>query len=153
MPTDLGFGTGESDPDAISEELSPAERRREALIRDALAARGIRYRYGGSSRGGFDCSGFTRWLMGRNLGIKLPHSASAQARYGQKVTPGELKEGDLVFFRTYRRGISHVGMYIGNNRFIHAPRTGRSVAVDALTGYYRRRYVTARRLAGTGPPG
>jgi cell wall-associated NlpC family hydrolase len=133
------------------EELSPAERRKEALIRDALAARGIRYRYGGTSRGGFDCSGFTRWLMLRNLGIKLPHSARAQARLGQKVVPGTLKPGDLVFFKTNRRGISHVGMYIGNNRFIHAPRTGRSVSVDSLTGYYKRRYVTARRLKGLIP--
>ncbi len=148
-------GTGDSESGTPApeeeEELSPAERRKEALIRDALAARGIRYRYGGTSRGGFDCSGFTRWLMLRNLGIKLPHSARAQARYGEKVPPGTLKPGDLVFFKTNRRGISHVGMYVGNNRFIHAPRTGRSVAVDSLTGYYKRRYVTARRLKGLIP--
>ena len=85
------------------------------MIRDALTARGIRYRWGGTSRGGFDCSGFTRYLMARNLGINLPHSASAQSHYGQKVAIGELQEGDLVFFRTYRRGISHVGVYVGDN--------------------------------------
>src|SRR5207248_1115033 len=79
------------------------------LIQDALAARGTRYRWGGTSRGGFDCSGFTRYLMARNLGVNLPHSAHAQAHYGQKVPLEELREGDLVFFRTYRRGISHVG--------------------------------------------
>jgi cell wall-associated NlpC family hydrolase len=134
-------------------ELSRAVRHRGALIRDALTARGIRYRWGGASRGGFDCSGFTRYLMARHLGIKLPHSAHAQAHYGQKVALGGLKEGDLVFFRTYRRGISHVGVYLGDNRFIHAPHTGRSVSVEPLTGYYRRRFVTARRLTGTGPPG
>jgi cell wall-associated NlpC family hydrolase len=132
---------------------SPAQRRTEAMVRDALTARGIRYRWGGTSRGGFDCSGFTRYLMARNLGIQLPHSAHAQAHYGQKVSIDELREGDLVFFRTYGRGISHVGVYIGDNLFIHAPRTGRSVAVEPLTGYYRRRFVTARRLSGTGPPG
>jgi cell wall-associated NlpC family hydrolase len=132
---------------------SPAQRRTDKLIQDALAARGTRYRWGGTSRGGFDCSGFTRYLMARNLGVTLPHSAHAQAHYGQKVSLNELKEGDLVFFQTYRRGISHVGLYIGDNRFIHAPRTGRSVEVESLTGYYRRRFVTARRLAGAAPPG
>lgn len=131
---------------------SPAERRQQALISDALTARGIRYRWGGTSRRGFDCSGFTRYLMARNLGIELPHSASAQARYGKKVAFEDLQEGDLVFFRTYRRGISHVGVYVGNNRFIHAPRTGRSVAVDAIAGYWRNRYATARRLKGLVKP-
>lgn len=130
-----------------------AQRRTAKLIQDALALRGTRYRWGGTSRGGFDCSGFTRYLMALNLGLNLPHSAHAQAHYGQKVALGELREGDLVFFSTYRRGISHVGVYIGDNRFIHAPRTGRTVAVDTLTGYYRRRFVTGRRLAGAGPPG
>jgi cell wall-associated NlpC family hydrolase len=132
---------------------SPGRQRTAKLIQDALAARGTRYRWGGTSRGGFDCSGFTRYLMARNLGLNLPHSAHAQAHYGQKVALGELREGDLVFFRTYRRGISHVGVYIGDNRFIHAPHTGRSVEVETLTGYYRRRFVTGRRLAGAGPPG
>jgi murein DD-endopeptidase len=133
--------------------LSPAERRQQAVVTDALTARGIRYRWGGTSRGGFDCSGFTRYLMARNLGITLPHSASAQAAHGKKVAYPDLQEGDLVFFRTYRRGISHVGMYVGNNRFIHAPRAGRSVAIDSIEGYWRNRYVTARRLKGLGPPG
>ena len=127
--------------------LSPAARHQAGLVRDALTARGIRYRWGGASRGGFDCSGFTRYLMARHLGIKLPHSAHAQAHYGQKVSLNELRGGDLVFFRTYRRGISHVGVYVGGNRFIHAPHTGRTVTVQPLTGYYRRRFVTARRLA------
>ena len=141
---------GQSSPPA---PRSPAHRRTAKLIQDALAARGTRYRWGGTSRGGFDCSGFTRYLMARNMGVTLPHSAHAQAHYGQKVGLEELKEGDLVFFRTYRRGISHVGMYVGDNRFIHAPRTGRTVEVESLTGYYRRRFVTGRRLAGAAPSG
>ncbi len=141
------------DEDGESAVSSPARRREEALVRDALTARGIRYRWGGSSRGGFDCSGFTRYMMARNMGIQLPHSASGQARYGRKVGFEELHEGDLVFFRTTRRSISHVGIYVGDNRFIHAPRSGRSVTVEPMTGYYRRRYVTARRLARAAPPG
>src|SRR5262249_39047890 len=81
---------------------------------------------------------------------QLPHSASRQARLGQKVARNELQEGDLVFFHTYRRGISHVGIYIGGNRFVHAANTRRRVRVDTLTGYYVKRYVTARRLTRTG---
>jgi cell wall-associated NlpC family hydrolase len=138
---------------ALDRRRKALNQRQEALMRDAHTALGIRYRWGGASRGGFDCSGFTRYMIARNLGIKLPHSAHAQAHYGQKVALGDLREGDLVFFRTYRRGISHVGIYVGSNQFIHAPRTGRSVAVESLAGYYRRRYVTARRLAAVGPPG
>jgi cell wall-associated NlpC family hydrolase len=151
-PADAGGADGWGEGEAKAAELSPAERRQEAVIRDALEARGIRYRWGGASRGGFDCSGFTRYVMARNMGIKLPHSAHAQAHYGQKVAIDDLKQGDLVFFSTYRRGISHVGIYIGDNQFIHAPRTGRTVAIDSLTGYYRHRYVTARRLSGASPP-
>jgi hypothetical protein len=120
------------------------------LIREALASRGIRYRWGGVSRGGFDCSGFTRYLYERLRGIQLPHSASRQAHYGQKVARNDLQEGDLVFFHTYRRGISHVGIYIGGNRFVHAANTRRRVRVDTLTGYYLKRFVTARRLTRTG---
>jgi hypothetical protein len=77
----------------------------------------------------------------------LPHSASAQARIGQKVSREALKPGDLLFFRTYRRGISHVGLYIGGNQFVHAANTRRRVRVDSLSeAYYRNRFVTARRL-------
>jgi peptidoglycan endopeptidase LytF len=117
------------------------------LIREALAARGTRYRWGGASRGGFDCSGFTRYLFARIAGMKLPHSASAQAKLGKKVTREVLKPGDLLFFRTYRRGISHVGLYIGGDKFVHAASTRRRVRVDSLNEpYYRNRFVTARRL-------
>jgi len=122
------------------------------LVREALAARGIRYRWGGASRGGFDCSGLIRFLYGRVRGIDLPHRASRQARYGQKVARSELREGDLVFFRTRRGRIGHVGIYIGGNRFVHAPNRRKRVKVDTLTGYYSRRYATARRLVPVGQP-
>jgi cell wall-associated NlpC family hydrolase len=122
------------------------------LIREALAARGTRYRWGGASRGGFDCSGFTRYLFARYAGITLPHSARAQAKLGKKISRDELKPGDLLFFRTYRRGISHVGLYIGDNKFVHAANTRRRVRVDSLdTAYYRNRFVTARRLRDAPP--
>jgi hypothetical protein len=122
------------------------------VVAEALAARGIRYRWGGTSRGGFDCSGFTRYLFSRLRGIVLPHSARRQAYHGRKVTRDALEPGDLVFFRTYRRGISHVGVYIGDNRFVHAANRRKHVRVDELTGYYAKRYVTARRLRSRASP-
>jgi hypothetical protein len=122
------------------------------LVLEALAARGIRYRWGGSSRGGFDCSGFTRYLYSRMRGVLLPHSASRQARYGEKVTRDTLQAGDLVFFRTRRRGISHVGVYIGGNRFVHAANRRKHVRVDELKGYYAKRFVTARRFGSRVSP-
>ncbi|MCE5323994.1 NlpC/P60 family protein [bacterium] len=116
------------------------------LIQTALACRGSRYVRGGTSRGGFDCSGFTRYVFAK-YGISLPHSSAAQSRLGTGVSRDSLKSGDLVFFQTYRRGISHVGIYIGNGQFVHAATYGRGVRVDSLnSGYYSGRYRCARRV-------
>jgi len=118
----------------------------ERLIQSALDCRGARYRRGGTSRGGFDCSGFTRYIFAK-YGVSLPHSSASQSRMGTPVSRGELKSGDLVFFQTYRRGISHVGIYIGNGQFVHAATYGRGVRVDSLNaGYYNSRYRCARRV-------
>jgi cell wall-associated NlpC family hydrolase len=124
----------------------PRREDNEDLIREALRNRGRPYVWGGASRGGFDCSGFTMYLFRKERGIKLPHSASAQARMGTPVRRNALQPGDLVFFSTYRRGISHVGVYMGGNKFIHAANSRRDVRVDALAGYWGRRYKGARRL-------
>lgn len=119
----------------------------ESIVHVASRFKGVRYRWGGSSRSGFDCSGFTRYVFRQRAGVELPHSASAQFRKGTPVSRSELKPGDLVFFQTYRRGASHVGIYIGNGQFIHASSAGGRVRVDSLNdGYYRQRYVGARRL-------
>lgn len=116
------------------------------LIRTALACRGMRYRRGGTSRGGFDCSGFTRYVYAK-YGVSLPHSSAAQSRLGTPVTRSQLQPGDLVFFETYRRGISHVGIYIGNNQFVHASTPRGGVRVDSLNqAYYSKRYRGARRV-------
>lgn len=123
-----------------------ARRRRLSLVKAALRQRGSRYVWGGASRGGFDCSGFTRYVFLKERGITLPHSASAQARLGQPVRGSDLKPGDLVFFSTYRRGISHVGIYIGQGKFVHAANSRKGVRVDTLTGYYARRLKAARRI-------
>ena len=88
---------------------------------------GVPYRYGGSSPGGFDCSGLVAWVYGR-LGVALPHNAAAQYAYGTPVDRRHLRPGDLVFFH----GLGHVGLYIGHGQMIHAPQSGQSVEIQAL---------------------
>ena len=108
-----------------------------------IAARylGVPYRWGGASPSGFDCSGLVMYVYAQ-LGISLPHYTVAQYRMGVAVSRGQLQPGDLVFFD----GLGHVGIYIGQNQFIHAPHTGDVVKVSAITGWYERTYVGARRI-------
>lgn len=116
------------------------------LINSALDLCGSRYVRGGVSRSGFDCSGFTRYVFAK-YGIALPHSSAAQANLGRPVSRGELRSGDLVFFHTNRSGISHVAIYIGNGKIVHAATYGRGVRVDSLnSGYYSSHYRCARRV-------
>lgn len=119
---------------------------RNSVVRRALSYRGVRYRRGGSSAKGFDCSGFTRYIYKKH-GVSLPHSSRAQAQVGKSVPRNQLKPGDIVCFHTYRRGVSHVGIYIGNNKFVHASSSGGRVRTDSLgEGYYNARYRGARRV-------
>jgi len=116
----------------------------------AIAARhlGTPYRFGSSGGGSFDCSGFVRTVYSE-IGLDLPHSAQAQFSMGSRVEADELIPGDLVFFRTYRRGASHVGIYVGDGLFIHAAYRGGEVRLDSLEqNYFRTRYLGARRLRG-----
>ena len=102
---------------------------------------GVPYVWGGSSPHGFDCSGFVRYVYA-HFGVSLPHSSYAQFGDGHRVGRGSLRPGDLVFFD----GLGHVGLYIGNGRFIHAPHSGTRVSVSTLSGWYGARYDGARRL-------
>ncbi len=124
----------------------------EQITRDALAYRGVRYRYGGMSSRGFDCSGFVARVL-LSQGLSMPHNAAALFQHGKLVAKANLQPGDLVFFKTRRRaGISHVGIYLGEGNFIHASSSRGRVRVDTLlTGYYARRYVGARRVASETP--
>lgn len=118
------------------------------LLATAQNYLGVRYRFGGtSSRSGFDCSGFVLTVF-RQHGVSLPRTSASQATVGQAVSRGNLSPGDLVFFRTGRGSrISHVGIYMGGNRFIHASSGGGNVRIDSLgSAYYNSRYAGARRV-------
>jgi cell wall-associated NlpC family hydrolase len=114
------------------------------VLKSADRFRGTRYVYGAASRGATDCSGFTLQVFRAN-GINLPRTAREQVKCGVRVSRGDLQAGDLVFFNT-RGYVSHVGIYIGNNRFIHASSGQRKVTESSLSGYYSSRYITARRV-------
>ena len=120
------------------------QRERVRIVRFARAYLGVRYSYGGTSpRSGFDCSGFTRFVYA-HFGIALPHYSVAQFSSGRRISRGQLRPGDLVFFD----GVGHVGMYVGGGRFIHAPHTGTTVQISSLDdSWYNGRYDGARRLA------
>jgi cell wall-associated NlpC family hydrolase len=143
-------------PDASAAVHAPAvapdaETRASALVISAMSFLGVRYRRGGhSAEQGFDCSGFTRHVFESSLGQVLPRRARDQA--GAKellpVLRDQLLPGDLVFFNTLRAAFSHVGIYIGDGKFIHAPRSGAEVRIeDMRLAYWTRRYDGARRSA------
>jgi len=118
------------------------ERSPEVLARHFL---GIRYRWGGTTSRGFDCSGFVQ-AMFRRVGVNLPHSAREQFKIGKPVKRSELKPGDRVYFHTYSSGASHAGIYIKDNKFIHASSQGKGVTISSLDDpYYKKRFLGGRR--------
>jgi cell wall-associated NlpC family hydrolase len=120
---------------------------RRALADFAMKLRNIAYRRGGRDLGtGFDCSGFVRYVFTHALGLEVASDSASQFNEGQHVDRDDLKMGDLVFFRTHGKRISHVGIYLDNGLFIHAPSTGKRVRIDHLAGsYWSKRYVGAKR--------
>ena len=118
------------------------------VVQAAYAFRGSRYVMGGTSRSGFDCSGFVRYILGATNGVALPRTATEQYYHGSKIPDGLLKPGDLVFFKnTYKRGISHVGIYVGGGEFVHAANSHKGVRMDHLSDrYYQSHYAGARRV-------
>lgn len=118
------------------------------LVVTAMTFLGVPYRRGGtSSDTGFDCSGFVRAIFEQTAGLVLPRRAKEQAATSQKIERADLQPGDLVFFNTMRRAFSHVGIYIGDGQFIHAPKPGAEVRVESLSlAYWSRRFDGARRV-------
>lgn len=142
-------------PDGGSVQREPAPPAEEAIapsarevVLQALALLGVPYRYGGSNPDtGLDCSGLVRHVVAKAAGLKLPGDAKAISEFGAPVDSVDIRPGDLVFFNTLRRPYSHVGIYLGNQRFIHAPSTGGVVEIVSMgQRYWQRRYDGARRL-------
>ena len=137
---------GPNDYTTAARGLNDKEHLRKEIVRTANQFIGIRYRWGGqSSDTGFDCSGLTMVVYRLN-GLELPRSSRQQWKTGRPVTPGQLSKGDLVFFATAGGGrVSHVGIYIGTNRFLHAPSSGRKIRISSMANkYYKSRYLGAR---------
>lgn len=109
---------------------------------------GVPYKYGGNSPDtGFDCSGFVGHVFKRSLGVSLPRSAQQISRQGQSIKLAQLREGDLVFYDTNKQSYSHVGIYLGDERFIHAPSSGGRVRIEDMgLPYWRKHYNGARRV-------
>ncbi|OIQ83850.1 murein DD-endopeptidase MepH precursor [mine drainage metagenome] len=124
------------------------------VLLSALSLTGVKYKYGGSSpETGFDCSGFVRYVFQQASSLTLPHGARAISQLGKAVTMDQLQPGDLVFFKTLKSTFSHVGIYVGEGRFIHAPTTGGGVhVVDMNDTYWSKRFSGARRLPVSAQP-
>jgi len=118
------------------------------LVANAMQLLGVPYRIGGTNdSSGYDCSGFVRAMYEKTIGLVLPHNAREQAYVTEKIDPTQLQPGDLVFFNTMKRAFSHVGIYLGDGKFIHSPRTGSKVRIeDMRDAYWERRFNGARRV-------
>ena len=121
------------------------------LVMTAMGFLGVPYRRGGNDADtGFDCSGFVRSMYERTVGLVLPRLAKDQAAATQPIDKKELQPGDLVFFNTMKRAFSHVGIYVGDGKFIHSPKPGAQVRVeDMQQSYWARRFDGARRVLAT----
>jgi cell wall-associated NlpC family hydrolase len=118
------------------------------LVTLALTFLGTPYRYGGSDPSGFDCSGFVQWVFSR-IGTALPREVRDQFRVGTAIDDDQIRAGDLVFFQTVANGASHVGIALGDGRFVHAPSSRGVVRIEPYTaGYWAERWVGARRVLG-----
>ncbi|MBN1500249.1 MAG: C40 family peptidase [Spirochaetes bacterium] len=125
----------------FSETPSEDNIKRYEILETAKKYIGVKYAYGGSSNTGFDCSGFVMYIYGLH-DIKLSHSSSAQYYAAKKITKKEARPGDLVFFTTYKKGPSHVGIYMGSDEFIHSPSTGKKVQVASINNsYWKKRII------------
>lgn len=118
-----------------------------ALVRNAVGWLGVPYRAGGkSAERGFDCSGFVGAVFKKTFGLVLPPSALTISKIGRPITFAELQIGDLIFFNTLRRPFSHIGIYMGEGRFIHACSTANQIKIDNLDHYYKKRLNGFRRI-------
>ncbi len=127
-------------PEAVIDQ-TPDDIIRTQIVNTAMEYQGTEYSYGGMMDRGFDCSGFVRYIYGK-YGISLPRKSADQYQRGTRVPFKNAKHGDLVFFNIYGSRVSHVGIYLGDYRFIHSPREGKRVSISQLTDeYWKTRFV------------
>ncbi|HEV2610543.1 MAG TPA: C40 family peptidase [Noviherbaspirillum sp.] len=142
----------EYDPEEIGTiaiaKLHDLKNRASELTMHAMSLIGIRYKYGGNApESGLDCSGLVRYVFREVWGTQLPRTSEEISRVGQQVDKQDLQPGDLVFYNTLRRGFSHVGIYLGDNKFVHAPSSGGQVRIENMeVGYWKKRFDGARRI-------
>lgn len=148
-----GRSLAEAATDTVKDVAASAWSSAQDLTVFALGLIGVDYKYGGSTpETGLDCSGLVRYVFQQVTGVTLPRTAKEMSRVGDKIALDDLAPGDLVFFNTRRFAFSHVGIYLGDNRFIHAPARGREVEVATFDkSFWQKRFNGARRLAGAVP--
>ncbi len=142
-------GRGEAMPVASAADTRDMNKEQVGdLIMNAMGLLGVAYKFGGSSPAqGLDCSGFIQYIFKQSFRINLPRTSAEMAKVGQAVSRSDLMPGDLVFFNTRGFANSHVGMYLGNDRFIQSPRTGKTVEITSMTNsYWSKRFNGARRI-------
>jgi cell wall-associated NlpC family hydrolase len=142
------YSAEENAAQATNPQLTSWQTKAQEVLINALSLTGIKYKYGGSNPAtGFDCSGFVRYVFSQAANLTLPPTARAISQIGKTVKKDELQPGDLVFFNTLKSAFSHVGIYVGDNKFVHAPRTGGAVRVESMqTSYWASRFDGAQRL-------
>lgn len=140
-----GCSSLRSSGDATQAKGSP-----DGVVSYALSLQGAPYRFGGTSPAGFDCSGFVAYVYSSTAGVALPHSAEGMYSHGRPVAESELRQGDLVFYNTSKRSLSHVGIYIGNGQFVHATSSNtKRVMISSMSeSYWVKRFEGARRIIG-----
>lgn len=137
-----------AEPDSPLSTIHDLGSRASELAIRAMGLIGIRYKYGGTEpESGFDCSGLVRYVFKDVSGTELPRTSEEISRIGEHVDTQNLQPGDLVFYNTLRRAFSHVGVYLGDNKFVHAPSGGGKVRIESMeVGYWKKRFNGARRI-------
>jgi cell wall-associated NlpC family hydrolase len=143
--------SAEPPPSTAFARLQSFTSRASDLALHAVGMIGIRYKYGGDApESGLDCSGLVRYVFKEVLNKELPRTSHELSQVGKKVDTRDLQPGDLVFYNTLRRSFSHVGIYLGDNKFIHAPSAGGAVRIESMdVGYWKKRFNGARRVSET----
>lgn len=139
---------------SVADKAHTVADRASNLVVTAMGSLGVPYRRGGNSaETGFDCSGFVKAMYEQTIGLVLPRRANEQAAATQAIDTSDLQPGDLVFFNTMKRAFSHVGIYVGEGKFIHSPKPGAQVRIEDMGGsYWRQRFNGARRVLGLSAP-